>query len=171
MSADGLGASTPAHGYSGDDLAAHAKVAAVYNSLLVSVFVLAQRSPKASERLTPYDVLLIGLATHKISRLISRDRFNAPIRSPFVRYGSDAGAGEVNEHPRGTGLRLAVGQLLSHPACTGPFVAPLLTLGMVRVPQASRLVCSTFSAITISDLLHRAYEAMKARSPVQEEQG
>jgi hypothetical protein len=145
-------------------LAAHAKVAGVYNAALLGVSVAACRSRALPERIAPYDLLVIGLATHKISRLFSKDRFNAPLRAPFVEYRGEAGAGEVDEAPRGGGMRRTLGLLISEPACTGPWVAPLLALGLVRSPRSTRLVGSIFAAIAISDFLHRGYDVLKTKS-------
>ena len=43
------------------------------------------------------DLLLLGIATYKLSRLISSDRVTSPLRAPFVEYVEPAGASEVKE--------------------------------------------------------------------------
>lgn len=43
------------------------------------------------ERLGFGDVVLIGVATHKLSRLISKDRVTSPFRAPFARFEKSAG--------------------------------------------------------------------------------
>lgn len=141
-------------------LADYAKLAAIFNATLIGLFLAAEKS-NLPERMEPYDVLLLGLATHKMSRLISKDRFNAPFRAPFARYVRETGAGEVDEEARGTGMRRALGLLLTRPWCTGPWVAPLLALCLVRAPRRTRLVSGVFAALTISDFLHHFYELAK----------
>jgi hypothetical protein len=59
------------------------------------------------------DVLLLGVATHKVSRLITKDWVTSPIRAPFTEYKGTAAAGEVEEEARGEGMQLATGQLLT----------------------------------------------------------
>jgi hypothetical protein len=41
--------------------------------------------------------VLLGVATYKLSRLISSDRVTSPLRAPFVEYVEPAGASEVKE--------------------------------------------------------------------------
>ncbi len=59
------------------------------------------------------DILLLGVATHKVSRLITKDWVTSPIRAPFTEYKESTGEGEVEEKARGEGMQLAMGQLLT----------------------------------------------------------
>lgn len=58
------------------------------------------------------DVLLGGVATHKLSRLLAKDKVTSFLRAPFTEYQGPGGPGEVEEKPRGSGLRYVVGELL-----------------------------------------------------------
>ena len=64
------------------------------------------------------DLLLVGIATHKLSRLLAKDKVTSFIRAPFTRYQEPSGQGEVEEEPYGHGLHLAVGELLVCPYCS-----------------------------------------------------
>src|SRR4051812_34420438 len=44
------------------------------------------------ERPAMSDVLLISVATHKLSRLVAKDAVTSPLRAPVVRYSGPAGA-------------------------------------------------------------------------------
>ena len=48
-------------------------------------------------RLTLRDALLLGVATHKLSRILARDFVTSPLRAPFVRYEGKRPAAEVSE--------------------------------------------------------------------------
>jgi hypothetical protein len=109
------------------------------------------------ERLTTTDLLLVGIATHKLSRLIAKDKVTSFLRAPFTKFQEPSGQGEIEEQPCGHGLRLAVGELLVCPYCLGQWVATGLTLGLVGAPRATRLVNSVFVAHTISDFLQVVY--------------
>ncbi|HEY1687645.1 MAG TPA: DUF1360 domain-containing protein [Solirubrobacteraceae bacterium] len=122
----------------------------------------ARRHP-LSERPTAGDLLLIGIATHKLSRLIAKDKVTSFIRAPFTRFQESSGQGEVEEEPCGHGLRLAVGELLVCPYCLSQWVATALTLGLVGAPRLTRLTSSVFVAHTISDFLQVAYRAAEDR--------
>jgi hypothetical protein len=115
------------------------------------------------DSLSAGDLLLVGMATHKLSRTITRDRVTAPVRAPFTAVTGPGPHGEVTEKARGRGLRRAIGDLLTCPYCTGPWVAGGLVCGMVAAPRTTRLLASVFTAVAISDFLHLAYQATSKR--------
>lgn len=116
------------------------------------------------ERISPGDVVLIGVASHKISRTLTKDRVTSFLRAPFTRFQEPSGKGEVEEEPRGEGLQLAVGELLVCPYCVGQWVATGLTLGIVASPRLTRVLSTVFVANTLSDFLQAAYRAAEARA-------
>jgi hypothetical protein len=109
------------------------------------------------DRLRAWDLITVGAATHKISRLIAKDRVTSFIRAPFVRYQEPDGHGEVSEEPRGRGLRLATGELLVCPYCLGQWVAAALGVGLVGARDLTRLITFIYTAETVSDFLQLAY--------------
>jgi len=119
----------------------------------------ATRRHELPERLTFGDVLLVGIATHKLSRLIAKDKVTSFLRAPFTRFQEPSGHGEAEEEPCGHGLRLAVGELLVCPYCLAQWVATAFTVGLVRAPRPTRLLATVFVAHTVSDFLQIAYRA------------
>lgn len=102
--------------------------------------------------------MLLGIATHKLSRTITRDWVTSVLRAPFTRLEGQAELPkEVSESARGRGLRRAIGELLTCPFCTGQWVAALLAYGLVLKPPVARLIASVFTVISISDFLHAAW--------------
>lgn len=116
------------------------------------------------QRITAGDVLLIGVATHKLSRLISKDKVTSFLRAPFTRFQESSGHGEVEEEPCGHGLRFAVGELLVCPYCLAQWVATGLTIGLIGAPRLTRLVSTVFVAHTVSDFLQIAYRVAEDQS-------
>ena len=110
------------------------------------------------------DIALLGVATHKLTRIVTRERIAIPLRMPFATYQGTDGAGLVKEQPRGPGLRYAVGSLLTCQFCVGPWVASALTGCLIFAPRATRLASSVFSMVAISDFLHQAYAAARSWS-------
>ena len=51
------------------------------------------------------DLALLGMATHKLRPIVAKDRITGILRAPFVSYIRSAGAGEVEEEPRGRGIQ------------------------------------------------------------------
>lgn|ERR1043166_332154 len=107
------------------------------------------------------DLALLGAATHKLSRIMAKDRITGILRAPFVNYIKSAGAGEVEEEPRGRGIQRGIGTLMSCPYCMGPWCAAALGFGFVFAPRIARLFAGILASVTISDFLHRAYAATK----------
>ncbi len=107
---------------------------------------------------------MIGLATHKLSRLLSKDKVTSFLRAPFTGFQEASGHGEVEEKPRGTGLRLAIGELVVCPYCLAQWVAAGFVGGMVFAPQATRMVAVTYTAETVADFLQLAYLAAEKRA-------
>jgi hypothetical protein len=133
--------------------------------------VAARRAGVLPARIPLRDILLLGVATHKLTRIVTRERIAIPLRVPFTRYDGTDGAGLVKEQPRGPGLRYAVGSLLTCQFCAGPWVASALTGSLVFAPRATRLAGSVFAIVAISDFLHQAYAAARRWSETRQAGG
>lgn len=138
--------------------------AALAAAIRISGRPLPERPPGA-------DVLLISVATHKLSRLLTKDAVTSPLRAPFTRYREPVGHAEVAEEVRArhgsTGH--AVGELLSCPFCIAMWVATLFTGGLVLAPRATRLVATGLTAVAVSDFLQLAYGAAKSAAEQPEQ--
>jgi hypothetical protein len=115
------------------------------------------------ERPSTQDVLLISIATHKLSRLLAKDSVTSPLRAPFTRYAEPGGAAEVNEEVRdqGSPIRHSVGELIICPFCLAVWVATGLTGGLVLAPRLTRLAATAMTATAVSDFLQMAYSMSK----------
>jgi Protein of unknown function (DUF1360) len=109
-------------------------------------------------QIAPYDLALITVGTHKLSRTISKDAVTSPLRAPFTRYRGTGGPGEVMEEARGEGpLRHTIGELLSCPFCLDMWVATGFTIGLLFTPRFTRVVAALFTALAGADFLHLLY--------------
>jgi Protein of unknown function (DUF1360) len=61
-----------------------------------------------TKKFEPIELLLLAVATHKLSRIVAKDRLTGALRAPFVHYKRSAGAGEGQEEPRGKGLQFPI---------------------------------------------------------------
>jgi hypothetical protein len=147
--------------YEGEDtrpLFSYARVLAAYGggvSVLLAAAVLTGR--KAPEKISPMDLMLMGLFTHRLSRTLAKDSVTSPIRAPFTRYAGVSGPAELQEEVRGSGLKRALGELLTCPFCLSQWVATGYAAGMVFVPRVMRMAGATMAAVAISDWLQLAY--------------
>jgi hypothetical protein len=140
-------------------LAIYAAMSLSFNLAFAAALVAAERGGRLPERIGAGDIALIGTASHKLSRLISKDKVTAFARAPFTRYQGSGGPGEFEEAARGNGLRKAIGELLICPYCLGLWVVAAFTVGLLIAPRVTRVVASVLSALTISDFLQIAYKA------------
>lgn len=143
----------------------HAALVAVFTVAFAGGLASARRAGvPLPERVPARDVILLGVATHKLSRLLTKERVTAFARAPFTEHQRRTGHGEVDERPRGRGMRRAIGELLTCPFCLGQWIAGGFTLLFLRAPRLARLVAVMFTVVTISDTLQIAYRAAERRA-------
>lgn len=114
------------------------------------------------ESISARDLALVTVASHKTSRLVTRDRVTSAVRAPFTEFQGDAGPGEVNERARGRGLRRAVGELLVCPYCLGMWVSAAMTASplmfpTLMFPRFTRWFAAVLVAFFGSEVLHIAF--------------
>ncbi|MFH8350349.1 DUF1360 domain-containing protein [Streptomyces sp. NPDC018045] len=146
-------------------LRGYAVLAGAYTTATV-VFALGLRKSGRTlpSRVPPWDVLLLGAATYKASRLLAKDKITGLVRAPFTRRKEAISASEVMDEPRGHGLRLATGELLACPFCLAAWAGTALVCGYAVAPRATRLVACGLSAVTISDWLQYAWSITQERA-------
>ena len=141
-------------------LGPYAAVTAAFNAGFAGALVAARASGRdLPERIGAGDVVLLGTASHKLSRLIAKDKITSFVRAPFTRYQEQGGPSELEESPRGAGLQRAIGELIACPYCLGMWTSAGFHIGLLYAPRLTRLLASTFTALTISDFLQIAYKA------------
>lgn len=146
-------------------LAGYLVTMAVFILLVAVAAVMATLTGrKLPRRIGAYDLLLITAGTHKISRTLSKTAVTSPLRAPFTRYQGTAGPAELKEEVRhSSGLRHAIGELLTCPFCLDMWVVTVHMIGLIFVPRFTRMTAATFTALTGADFLHLAYtRAMQA---------
>jgi hypothetical protein len=150
-------------GSAGEDLPirGYATMLGVFVGAFAGLVLAARWARVLPRRVLFADTLLLGVATHKLTRIVTRERVTIPLRVPFTRYRGKDGAGEVNEEPRGEELQRAVGSLVTCQYCAGPWVAMGLTAGLLFAPRATRLASGLFAMVTVSDFLHQAYSGAR----------
>jgi hypothetical protein len=112
---DGRSDPGPFAGYKGGEempLPAFAAIVALYSAALAGLLVGLKRRDRP-ERIGLGDLLLLGVATHKLGRRIPHDWVTSPFRAAFTEYQGTSGAGEVKESARGTGMQRALGDLFT----------------------------------------------------------
>ena len=95
-------------------LAAYAGLVGLFSAGFAGFLVVAKGTGRPiPNRMSLADIVLLGVATHKLSRLLSKDLVTSFLRAPLAEYQGPGSPGEADETPRGTGWRLALGELIT----------------------------------------------------------
>ena len=114
---------------------------------------LLDRDPREHDAL---DLVVLGAATFKAARTITRDDVTSFIREPFV---ADE-AHEGGEEPVETGdLRQAIGELVTCSRCIGTWVAAGLGSAQILAPRFGRVLTWTLAAAGANDWLQAGFAA------------
>ncbi len=153
--------------YSPDEprpLGGYLALSSVFGTALVVGLVASERSGRKLPSSVGWkDIVLAGVATHKLSRLLSKDKVTSFLRAPFTRYEKASGHGEVEEHARGEGMQRALGELTLCPYCLSQWVAGGFAVGLVAAPRPTRVLMAMWTAQTIADVAQLAYVAAEER--------
>lgn len=142
-------------------LGAHLGLVLAFNAGLLSLAWLTGRRKSDAERPSLLDLALVGVGSFKLSRLIVTDRVTLPIRAPFVED-------VEHEAPVGTGLRRAIGELVTCPHCVAPWCTLALGTGLQLAPYPTRLICGLLGAMTLADVMHRGYSMLQSRQRAEQ---
>lgn len=136
----------------------------IFGTLVGAALTIAKRQGRElPEQVGLGELLLVGTASHKLSRLLAKDKVTSPLRAPFTELEGKGGPAELEESSRGTGVRKAIGELLICPYCLGLWVVAGFSIGLIFAPRVTRFVASLFAALTISDFFQVAYKAAEEK--------
>ncbi|GAA2883629.1 DUF1360 domain-containing protein [Pseudonocardia halophobica] len=141
-------------------LSGYAVVMGAFAAVVAAVAGIAAATRRTLPGLSVTDLVLLTVATHKLSRTITKDAVTSPLRAPFATFAETSGPSEVTEEPRkDSSLRHSIGELLTCPFCLDLWIATGLVIGLVFAPRPTRLVIGTFTALAGADFLQLAYSA------------
>ena len=161
-----LDSAPPFAGYADTEqpLGSYALLTAAFNVGLAGALISAHRRGRLPEQIATKDIIVLGVATHKISRLLTKDAVTSFLRAPFVRLHQKSGNNSLDEEARGSGLQRSIGELLSCPECTGNWVASGLVVGLIHAPRVTRMVAGMYASLAIGDMLQYVYVGLKSRA-------
>jgi hypothetical protein len=111
--------------------------------------------------LRPFDLLMLGLSSFRIGRMIAFEGVAAPLREPFTATQlDDSGAGQTVV-ATGSGPRFVIGELMSCPICMGTWVAAGLVYGMHLFPRPTRVLLAIMSTTGVAELCYAVTEALE----------
>ena len=124
---------------------------AAWGAMLAGVLLSTESdAPPASE------LPVLGIATFALSKALAKEKVGTWARSPVVD--------EEEKRPKGSGLRFAVGELLTCTRCVGTWSALGLVGLRVARPREGRIVASVLATAGINDWLQAAFSARTSKA-------
>ncbi len=115
-------------------------------------------------RPTLSDGALLAVAAFKLSRLITKDKVTGFARAPFTEFVEQGDGAEVNEAPRGDGLRYAIGELLTCPFCFNHWAAAALGIAWQHAHNATRDFSALLATSAAADVMHVAWTKIESQA-------
>jgi hypothetical protein len=145
------------------NLTGYADSLAVWTASVAGLLMVARaRGRHLPDSYSVHDLAVGGIATHKLTRLLSKASVTSPLRAPFTEFEKPAGAGEHLESPRGRhGVRHTVGELLTCPFCLGVWVGTAYVAGLAVAPRPTRAAAALFTVVALSDAMQHGYARLR----------
>jgi hypothetical protein len=100
------------------------------------------------------DLVRVGLASYKLSRLIAKDEVTSFVRAPVTE---DVEASE----PKREGFRRALGELVTCPYCVGLWAASGVGYALVLFPRQTRFATTILGGQVVADFLNAAFVRLR----------
>ncbi|HEV7192496.1 MAG TPA: DUF1360 domain-containing protein [Jatrophihabitantaceae bacterium] len=143
-------------------LGGYAALLGIYGSVVAGTAVVGRLARRRiPDRFSAGDIVLLTVATHRLSRTIAKDPVTSPLRAPFTRFKGPGAGEEIEETVRGHGVQHSVGELLGCPMCLAQWCATAIAAGLVIAPRPTRLAMVTLSAVAGADFLQYGYALLQ----------
>jgi hypothetical protein len=126
----------------------YAALSAGYGTLLGALVLGARQRAYPVDR---GEIPALGLATFALSKLIAKEKVETWVREPFVEETPDG------RRPKGTGMRFAIGELLSCTRCVGAWTSLALVGLRVTRPREARVVTAVLASSALNDFLQTGF--------------
>lgn len=137
----------------------------VYAAGLVGFLLWLRRSGRELPQPDAREILMVGVATHKASRLLTKEKITRPLREPFAEVkGEGELPRELAQEPQGSGLRRVLGELMICPYCLAQWIGTAFFAGLAVAPRVTRFVAALLTAVAIADFLQPAYRTAEKRA-------
>jgi hypothetical protein len=126
----------------------YATLSAGYGALL-GALVLGAR--EQADPVVREEIPALGLATFALSKLIAKEKVENWMREPFVEETPQG------RRPKGTGMRYAIGELLSCTRCVGAWSSLGLVALRVTRPREAKVVTAVLATSALNDFLQTGF--------------
>lgn len=136
------------------ELRDYAALSLTYGGLLAAMaYTTRHRAEEAQQELVP-----LVAATFALSKLVAKEKVESWVRAPFVQEGVEG------RPPKGSGVRYAVGELLTCTRCLGAWSALGLVGLRLASPDVGRTVTTVLAASAGNDVLQAGFTYLSERA-------
>lgn len=139
----------------------YAAIMGTFAGLLAAAGALSRALDRDPQCQTALDLVVLGAASFKAARTVSRDEVSSFIRAPFVE--GEAHSGEDEEPVQG-GMQQAFGELVTCSRCIGTWAAAGLTCTQILAPRFGRLLTWSLAAAGVNDYLQAGFATLTHKS-------
>lgn len=150
----------------------YAIIMAIFLTAFGAVAASLRRNPATLSTTPPArDIVLLGIATFRLSRLLAADRVTSILRRPFVEegVGEEQLEGVVQKPKEQGGLVQVVGELVTCPWCTSIWAAAFNVYLLTFFPRVGRLFLLVMGSSGISQLLDPVFPLLNYLSGYTED--
>lgn len=121
--------------------------------------LLRATAPRALDAPPAREMPVLGLASFSLSKALAKEKLGVWLRAPVVEPGDDG-----RRHPKRTGLRYVLGELVTCTRCIGTWSALGLVGLRVARPREGRVVASVLATAAINDLLQAGFSLQAGKA-------
>jgi len=141
---------------------AYATIVGTFLAGLGAVSGIAAARDRPQKEVGAMELALLGLATFKASRVVSRDKVTSFVRDPFVE--GEAYDGEDEEPTHDTEMKQALGELVTCTRCIGTWIGAGLAATQILAPRTGRLLTSVLAAGALNDFMLAGFSALTSKA-------
>lgn len=110
---------------------------------------------------TPTELVMLGLASHRIGRMLAFERVGEPFRAPFTATVPDDSGADETVVARGRGVRWVLGELISCPTCVATWASLALAIGQRFLPAPTRVLVGILAAAGVAEVVNGVSEQLE----------
>jgi hypothetical protein len=139
-------------------------IASAFAAILVVTTAFTRARGRGGRCGSMADLAVLSAATFKCARVVSHERLGRIVREPLVEDEDGRGLARL-ERPAGSGLRRALGELVTCSRCTGTWAAAGLVATEAAAPRFGGVLRWTLAASAANDFLQAGFAVLREQAP------
>lgn len=139
----------------------YAALEAVFGVGMVGLIALTfRRERDGGHPISTEELVLLAMSTFTLADVLAKERVSTWLREPFVEEGTD----HKPVRPEGSGMRYAIGELLTCTRCVGAWSAMGLVALRTASPTAGRATMRVLALAGVNDFLQSSFRLLAERT-------